>query len=182
MKQHLSRFIRKTLMPDERVLAEARFHVFYVFYAFLSCAFCVAMGAGLQYALGRYMPLHGMGVGPFVSLCGIGLWVLLVMLLKRWTTEIFLTDRRLLYKQGFFLVKVAEADIEQLASDHVEQSLLGRMMDYGALRIRCIEANDFCLPPIARPYEFRNDVERAKQAYRERYMHAEVRYRRHDQR
>jgi len=180
MEKHLSRFIRRTLMPDEKVLGEARFHGFYVFCAFLNLSFFLLLGGALQYTLDRYVPLHGMGVWPLLSMTGIGIWILAAMMLKRWTTEIILTNRRLLYKRGFFLVTLAEADVEQLASDNVNQSLIGRLLDYGALCIRCIEANDFVLPPVAHPYDFRNKIEHAKQAYRERYMHAPDRFRRHD--
>jgi len=180
MEKHLSRFIRRTLMPDEKVLGDARFHAFYVFSAFFNLSFCLLLGGALQYTLDRYVPLHGMGVWPLLSMTGIGIWVLAAMMLKRWTTEIILTNRRLLYKRGFFQVTLAEADVEQLASDNVHQSLLGRMLDYGALHVRCIEANDFILPPVAHPYDFRNKIEHAKQAYRERYMHAPDRFRRHD--
>jgi hypothetical protein len=103
----------------------------------------------------------------------VGLWMLLSMMMKKWTTEIILTTERLIYKRGFFKVTVQEVDIEQLASDSVDQSLLGRIFDYGAIHVRCIEASDVDLPAITKPYEFRNALEQQKHLYRESYMKVE---------
>jgi hypothetical protein len=79
----------------------------------------------------------------------------------------------LIYKRGFFSVEVDEIDIEQLASDNVQQSLIGRLFDFGVIHIRCIEATDLWLPPVANPYAFRNAIEKQKHQYREHYMKVE---------
>lgn len=155
-------------MQDEKIVADARFHGFYTCWAFVIFAFCLALGGGVQYAAWHYL-----GQWPFAPLyagAAVGAWILFAMMLKKWTTEIILTDRRLLYKRGFFKINIDEVDIEQLASDYVEQSLLGRILDYGEIHIRCIEASDVWLPPVAQPYEFRNQLEKMKHAYREQYM------------
>lgn len=167
-KTTLSRFMKKTLMPDETFIADAHFHGFYTFCAFLTFAFCAALGWAAQYALYRYLEQWTM-MPVYIGL-GVGAWLLFWMMLKKWTTEIILTDQRLLYKEGFFQIDVAEVGIEQLASDYVKQSLMGRILDYGKLHIRCIEATDIMLPDIARPYHFRNALEKEKKAFRENYM------------
>jgi hypothetical protein len=163
-----SRFVQKTLLPDERCVRDARFSWMYTLNAGFVCVLCVAAGYVVRYGLSRYMgqdtwqPVYA---GAFV-----GLWMLLSMMMKKWTTEIILTTERLIYKHGFFKVTVQEVDIEQLASDSVAQSLLGRILDYGEIHVRCIEASDVNLPAITRPYEFRNALEQQKHHYRETYM------------
>lgn len=167
----VSRFIRRTLLPDEKLIKDARFHWFYTFSAFFIFAFCLAIGFGVQYLMWRFLGQWDMR--PVYAGVAIGLWMFFWTMMKKWTTEIILTDKRLLYKRGFFQVDVAEVDIEQLASDYVQQSLLGRLLDYGAIRIRCVEASDVWLPPIANPYEFRNALEQQKHLFREHYMKVE---------
>lgn len=166
-----SRFIRKTLLPDEHCVRDARFSWIYTFQAWALWGLCILAGYGIQYAVQRYMGQHAtkpVAIGSIIGLC-----LFLSMMAKKWTTEIILTTERLIYKRGFFQVNVAEVDIEQLASDKVEQSLLGRIFDYGEIHIRCIEAPDILLPPIRRPYEFRNALEQQKHLYREHYMKIE---------
>lgn len=172
----LSRFMRRTLMPGEEVVREGYFHTFYTFTALATLLLCIALGTGLQYAAERY--LHFRTDIPVMAGLFIGLWMFFWMLLKKWMTEIVLTNERLIYKHGFFLIHSQEVDIEQLASDNVEQSFIGRLFDYGTLHIRCIEASDYRLPPIRAPYDFRNALEQQKHRYRDNYVKVE-RLRRH---
>lgn len=160
--------MRKTLMPDEKFVAEARFSWVYTVACFFWLAMIWAIGGGIKYLTHRY----GVPTGMLpIWICGfIGVWQFFWMMLKKWTTEIVLTDQRLIYKRGFFLIQVQEVDIEQLASDNVEQTLLGRILDYGEVHIRCIEATDIRLPDIDKPYEFRNAIEHRKHQYRDEYM------------
>lgn len=168
MKSLPSRFIRRTLMPDEVVREEAKFHKIYLVTAFLSFLSATVVGYGASYGLAK------IGVAytwkPLLGGMAIGLWYAFWTCVRVWTMEIVLTDRRIIYKRGFFKVIAEEVDIEQLASDNVDQSFLGRLLNYGAIQIRCIQANDISLPPIRNPYRFRNALERAKQEYRDKYI------------
>lgn len=168
MNARTSRFVRNTLLPDEHCIKDARFPVTYSFSAFVVFAFCVMLGYAVREAGMRYFGAAPMT--PVYAGAGIGAWMLFWMLLKRSTTEIILTNKRLIYKRGFFLVKIDEVDIEQLASDNVVQTFFGRIFDYGAVHVRCIEATDIWLPAITQPYEFRNALEEQKHHYREEYM------------
>jgi hypothetical protein len=167
MKSLPSRFIRRTLMQDETIRHEAKFHRIYLVSALMSFLIAAACGYGITFLLARFgikqtfIPLY-VGVA-------IGAWYALCVCMHIWTMEIVLTDRRIIYKRGFFQIRADEVDIEQLASDYVDQSFLGRLLNYGAIHIRCVQADDIYLPPIRNPYEFRNALERGKQEYREKY-------------
>lgn len=159
--------MRKTLLPDEVCIKEAHFHGFYLIEAIFLAGLCALLGWGLHYAY--YFASGIKSLWPVYIAVGIGFWVFLCMLLKKWTTEIILTNKRLIHKRGLFLISIDEVDIEQLVSDTVQQSMMGRLLDYGAIHITCLIARDLWLPPIRRPYEFRNAVEKQKGEYRERY-------------
>jgi uncharacterized membrane protein YdbT with pleckstrin-like domain len=53
----------------------------------------------------------------------------------RWTTEIAVTDKRIIYKRGFITRHTAEMNMDKVASVDVDQSVWGRMLDYGSVRI-----------------------------------------------
>lgn len=165
--EDLSHFVRKTLLPNEICIREARFHWFYILEAVALLTACVLAGFLLSYS---YFFLFNL-ISPWPAVVGtiIGFWVFLCMLLKWWTTEVILTNKRLIHKRGLFLIATDEVDIEQLISDSVEQSMFGRLFDFGTIHITCLIAKDFWLPPIRQPYEFRNAVEKQKIEYRERY-------------
>ena len=73
----------------------------------------------------------------------------------RWTTEIAVTDKRIIYKSGFIRRHTAEMNMDKVASVDVDQSSWGRMLDYGTIRIlgtggaRGIEQLDRVESPIA---------------------------------
>lgn len=170
-----SKFIRRTLMHDEKVEAEGIFSPMYTVSAYFWFLFCIALGFVLHYLALRY--LRQVTLIPIWFMTAVGLAAFFSMMLKLWTTEIFLTNRRIIYKRGLFLINVDEVDVEQLASDKVHQSLLGRMFGFGSLHVRCVEADDLWLPEIVHPYSFRNALERVKRQYRENYLMAGRLYR-----
>jgi uncharacterized membrane protein YdbT with pleckstrin-like domain len=53
----------------------------------------------------------------------------------RWTTEIAVTNKRIIYKRGFITRHTAEMNMDKVASVDVDQSILGRMLNYGSIHI-----------------------------------------------
>jgi uncharacterized membrane protein YdbT with pleckstrin-like domain len=53
----------------------------------------------------------------------------------RWTTEIAVTDKRIIFKRGFINRHTAEMNMDKVASVDVDQSLWGRVFDYGSVHI-----------------------------------------------
>ncbi|MBI1216330.1 MAG: PH domain-containing protein [Alphaproteobacteria bacterium] len=191
MKVHATPFMHKSLAQDETLVAVAYFHPFYMYAAFGLLALWTLVGLGGQFALTHFFNAHpevlfdqGMQQGLMrmvathryvATLAGffMGLCFFVPMYLKKISTEIILTERRLLYKRGFFTARVEEVDVEQLASDDVRQSIMGRMLDYGSIHVRCIEATDLYLPPVFHPYHFSKALEKVKNDYRDQYMKVE---------
>jgi uncharacterized membrane protein YdbT with pleckstrin-like domain len=53
----------------------------------------------------------------------------------RSTTEIAVTNRRIIYKRGFITRHTAEMNMDKVATVDVDQSIWGRLFDYGSIRI-----------------------------------------------
>jgi uncharacterized membrane protein YdbT with pleckstrin-like domain len=53
----------------------------------------------------------------------------------RWITEIAVTDRRIIYKRGFINRHTEEMNMDKVASVDVDQSILGRVLDYGTIHV-----------------------------------------------
>jgi len=77
---------------------------------------------------------------------------------RRWTTEIDVTDRRVVYKRGFIRRHTVEINMDKVESVDVDQSVLGRMFDYGDIIIRGTGAGIEPLRGIDSPLAFRNAV------------------------
>jgi membrane protein YdbS with pleckstrin-like domain len=54
---------------------------------------------------------------------------------KRWTTEIAVTDKRIIYKTGFINRHTEEMNMDKVSSVDVDQTFWGRIFDFGTIRI-----------------------------------------------
>jgi len=77
---------------------------------------------------------------------------------RRWTTEIDVTDRRIVCKRGFIRRHTVEMNMDTVESVDVDQSILGRMLNYGDITVRGTGVGIEPLHNIDAPLEFRNQV------------------------
>jgi uncharacterized membrane protein YdbT with pleckstrin-like domain len=87
-----------------------------------------------------------------------GLLSLLRAWFRRWTTEIAVTDRRVIYKRGFIRRYTVEMHMDKVESIDVDQSVLGRLLDYGDVIVRGTGASFEPLPMVQSPIKLRNAV------------------------
>jgi len=52
-------------------------------------------------------------------------------LIQRWTTEIAVTNRRIIVKRGLIWRQSMEMNLNKVESVYVAQSILGRLLNYG---------------------------------------------------
>ena len=77
---------------------------------------------------------------------------------ERWTTEIAVTDRRIIHKRGFIRRETKEIALDKVESVDVDQSIFGRILDYGSISVHGTGQAIEQLKAIAAPIEFRNHV------------------------
>ena len=78
------------------------------------------------------------------------------------TSELVVTNRRVLIKTGAVNRQTLEMFVSKVESVGVHQSFLGRLLDYGTVIIRGTGGSDEPFQMIARPIEFRNAVQRVQ--------------------
>ena len=88
----------------------------------------------------------------------VALLILLAAWFRSWTTEIAVTNKRIIYKRGFIRRRTIEMHMDKVESVDVAQSILGRLLNYGTITIRGVGVGIEPLPGIASPIEFRNHV------------------------
>lgn len=102
--------------------------------------------------------IHLVGLAASATLLGIGAALLVRAWWRRFTTEIAVTDRRVLYKTGFVSRKTREMHMDKIVSIDVDQGILGRMFNYGDITINGAGQSIERIPAIDNPVEFRNHV------------------------
>ena len=69
-----------------------------------------------------------------------------------------MTNRRVIYKKGLIRRRTNEMNMDKVESVQVEQSILGRMFDYGTVTILGTGEGFETLCTIASPIELRNSI------------------------
>ena len=129
-------YIEDTLGQGETLVAKAHFH--------------------WSYSLKAWAALILLGW------CLIGIVIFFVMMTRKWTTEIGVTTHRFVEKEGLFSLKTFEVALPNIEGVRVTQSLWGRLLGYGHLRIEGTGVDHMDLPNIAEPLAFRAAIETAK--------------------
>jgi uncharacterized membrane protein YdbT with pleckstrin-like domain len=74
------------------------------------------------------------------------------------STEIAVTDRRIIYKRGLIQRHTIEINMDKVESVDVDQSILGRLFDYGTITVRGTGEGIEPLRNISTPIALRNAV------------------------
>jgi uncharacterized membrane protein YdbT with pleckstrin-like domain len=77
---------------------------------------------------------------------------------RRITTEIAVTDRRVIYKTGFFNRHTVEMHMDKIESVDVDQGIFGRLLNFGDITINGTGEGKEHIREIDHPLEFRSHV------------------------
>ena len=75
-----------------------------------------------------------------------------------WITEIAVTNRRVICKKGFIRLRSNEMNMDKVESVQVNQSVLGRIFDFGTVKILGTGEGFEALRTIAGPIKLRNCI------------------------
>ena len=75
--------------------------------------------------------------------------------LIRWLSEFVITNRRIVIKTGFISRSTFEMNLAKIETVNVDQSVMGRILNYGSITIIGTGGTKEIFHNIARPMEFR---------------------------
>jgi membrane protein YdbS with pleckstrin-like domain len=150
-------YVQHVLQPDERVRFSTKLH--WIIYL----PGLLMLIPGVIVFLVSFGPKIDNNIRFVINSAAVILLALAVALLfigwfRRWTTEIAVTSRRIIYKRGFIWRKTKEIALDKVESVDVDQSILGRVLGYGTLGIHGTGQAIEQLKAITAPITFRNHV------------------------
>ena len=172
-------YVQQSLGPNEELIHVGEFHWIYTAQAFMAifwstvASIVVVIGSVFMYKhLGYFPPelnwleaiqyLHpGLRILSFVAFI-MGVLSFAQMMIVKATTEIAITNSRLVFKRGLVARHVGEMSIDRIEGVNVLQSILGRIFDYGRVAVRGMGVGEVVLPPIQDPIGFRRAIEKAR--------------------
>ncbi|HUI95010.1 MAG TPA: PH domain-containing protein [Xanthobacteraceae bacterium] len=149
-------YVRNVLQPGETIRYTTTIH--WIIYL---PGLLLLVLSGLAYWM-AFQPVTGSAYRVWLSIAGFMLAcsaiALFVAWFRRWTTEMAVTNRRIIFKRGFIRRHTIEMNLDKVESVDVDQSLLGRIFDYGDILVRGVGVGIEPLKNIGSPIAFRNHV------------------------
>ncbi|RAR49945.1 PH (Pleckstrin Homology) domain-containing protein [Paraburkholderia unamae] len=144
------KYVESTLLPGERIVCEGHPSFW-------------AMGPRITLSL--LLMIWGviigtMGTSPISAVVFFvaGLLLFGASLLAWWTTELALTNKRLVANFGLVRRRAVELPLGRITTLKIEHSVVGRILDYGSIVVAGAEAPAVTIPGISGPVEFRRLV------------------------
>jgi uncharacterized membrane protein YdbT with pleckstrin-like domain len=146
-------YVQRVLQPGEQVR-----HISSIHWIVYWPGVVVALLAVVAYFLGETRLLPGVWRYTAYALALVAVVLLVRQWLFSWVTEIAVTDRRIIYKRGLIRRQTNEMNMDKVESVQIDQSILGRMLDYGDVTILGTGEGFETLRTIASPIELRNSI------------------------
>jgi uncharacterized membrane protein YdbT with pleckstrin-like domain len=155
-------YIPKTLIAGETVLYRARLH--WIVLVWHALAGGILEVAGVALVIKAIAASRAGGGSPAAIIAGAvlavaGTAVILAGILRRNSTEIAVTNKRVLSKSGFFSRKTIEIFLSKIESVVVDETFLGKSLGFGTVTVRGTGGTPETFARIGSPLEFRRQVQ-----------------------
>ena len=146
-------YVQRVLQPSEQVR-----HISSIHWVVYWPGAAVALLAVIVLWLGDTWIVPGLWRYTGYALALVAAVLLIQQWLRSWITEIAVTNRRVIYKTGLIQRETNEMNMDKVESVQIDQSIIGRMLDYGNVTILGTGEGFKTLRTIASPIELRNSI------------------------
>ena len=150
----MASYVETIVGEGEKILYEGKVSLFSILPAIIGGGLLVIVGLAASIAAG---PLG-------VILIALGALALAVGFIKRSSTELAVTNRRVIAKFGLVRRSTVEINLSKIESVRVEQTVMGRLLGYGSIFVTGTGSTMEPIPYIADPIRFRQAVQAATDA------------------
>jgi uncharacterized membrane protein YdbT with pleckstrin-like domain len=146
-------YVKRVLQPGEQVRHISSIH--WIVY-WPSVAIAIATIVIFWFGEGRLLPKawHFLAYG----LAGFAAILFFKEMYGWLITEIAVTNRRIIYKKGLVRLHTNEMNMDKVESVQVSQSILGRLLDFGTVKILGTGEGFEALRTVAGPIALRNSI------------------------
>jgi len=145
-------YIDQSIVPGETLIHRARVSWWSQVWLILLAALTFGIAAG-------FATVATLDANTERVISGAIVLVGLAFLLRAWirvhSTELAITNRRVIAKFGFVQRHTVEINLEKVEALRVDQGFVGRMLDFGTIHITGSGGSVEPIPQIAHPLEFR---------------------------
>jgi uncharacterized membrane protein YdbT with pleckstrin-like domain len=152
----MGRYIDDILQPGEKVLYSTNAHWIFYLPAILAWIAVLVLLVLSRMATVDSLMLLCWAFAAVIAV--VALYWMVRAWFHRWTTETDVTNMRVVHKTGFIKRRTFEMALDKVESVDVNQSILGRIFNYGNVTIKGVGEGKETIPTIASPLAFRSAI------------------------
>jgi uncharacterized membrane protein YdbT with pleckstrin-like domain len=152
----MGRYIDDILQPGEKVLYSTNAHWIFYWPAIVAGLVAIAFLVLSRSLVGDTPVMLCLALAAISAV--FALYKMVAAWFHRWTTETDVTNLRVVHKTGFIKRRTFEMSLDKVESVDVNQSILGRILNYGDVTILGVGEGRETISTIASPLEFRNFI------------------------
>ena len=152
----MGRYIDDILQPGEKVLYSTNAHWIFYLPAIAAWILAVVLFFLARATVTESIVLLYLSAAAVVAIAAL-YWTFQAWF-HRWTTETDVTNLRVVHKTGFIKRRTFEMSLDKVESVDVDQSILGRLLNYGNVTVRGVGEGAETITTIASPLDFRNHI------------------------
>ena len=149
-------YIEQTLGHRERLIYKAHFHWLHYAVAWIELVLILLLAALIVF----FTPTAWLEY-VFLLGCMVALLLLVRRMIPIWTTEIGVTDNRLIVKRGWLARSTDELQLRSIEQVNLRQGVVGRLLGYGQVDVHGTGVDNLFIPAIADPLSFVRAIEDA---------------------
>jgi uncharacterized membrane protein YdbT with pleckstrin-like domain len=151
------RYVRRVLQPGETIVYSTKLHWIIYWRAILLLIVCIMLAGAAWYMADNKNLSLALAIAAVIFAL-LGLSSALRTFIRRWTTELAVTDRRVIYKEGLIARRTLEMNRSRVESVDVHQTILGRILGYGTITLRGTGGSLEPMHTIDDPLTFRSHI------------------------
>jgi uncharacterized membrane protein YdbT with pleckstrin-like domain len=151
----MSSYVDSVLAEGERIVHRAAISRWKFFLSYLVGSLFLLTAVGAYVATENHA---GESLAMVAVPLVLGIALILSAVIRRQTTELVLTDRRIITKRGLISRNTVEMNLNKVESVHVDQSLMGRIFNYGDITVVGTGSSLEPLLGISSPLELRKKI------------------------
>ena len=152
----MARYIDEILQPGEKVLYSTNAHWMFYLPAIAAWILALALLILSRATITESIILLCLSASAIVAI--VALYWTVKAWFHRFTTETDVTNLRVVHKTGFITRQTFEMSLDKIESVDVNQSILGRILNYGDVSIFGVGEGNKTIDTITSPLEFRNFI------------------------
>jgi uncharacterized membrane protein YdbT with pleckstrin-like domain len=153
------RYVRRVLQPGETIVYTTKLHWFVYLWTIFLLAVCFLLAIAAWSQSDKQNISLALGITA-VIVALLALSSAFRAFIRRSTTELAVTDQRVIYKTGLLARHTLEMNRAKVESVAVDQTLLGRLFGYGTVTVRGIGSALEPIRNISDPLTFRSHLTR----------------------